>query len=130
MSYEELKALAVEKGWLIFQAHPFRERTKRVPVNLIDGVETYNGNPRHVNRNLKAQAYRARHNLLEVVGSDFQAYRARHNLLEVVGSDFHVPNDVSSSMMFYELPEDEKELVTVLKEHKFDTRKGKRAIRK
>ncbi|MBO7178283.1 MAG: PHP domain-containing protein [Clostridia bacterium] len=113
MSYAELKALATEMGWLIFQAHPFRERTKRVPIDCIDGVETYNGNPRHINRNLTAQAY-----------------RARHHLLEVVGSDFHVPHDVSSAMMFYELPEDEKELVKVLKEHKFDTLKGKRAIRK
>ena len=113
MDYKELKELSVNMGWLIFQAHPFRERTKRVALDCIDGVETYNGNPRHVNRNLRAQAY-CKH----------------HKLLEVVGSDFHVPHDVSSAMMFYELPEDEKFLVSVLKEHKFDTLKGKRAIRK
>ncbi len=113
MDYKEFKALAEEKGWLVFQAHPFRERTKRVALDCIDGVETYNGNPRHVNRNLRAQAY-CKH----------------HKLLEVVGSDFHVPHDVSSAMMFYELPEDEKRLVSVLKEHKFDTLKGKRSIRK
>ncbi|MBQ4072231.1 MAG: PHP domain-containing protein [Clostridia bacterium] len=113
MSYKELKELAEKMGWLIFQAHPFRERTKRITLDCIDGVETYNGNPRHINRNLLAKSY-----------------RAKHNLLEVVGSDFHMTHDVSSAMMFYELPENEKELVTVLKEHKFDALKGKNALKK
>lgn len=112
MEYKELKGLAEKMGWLIFQAHPFRERTKRISLDCIDGVETYNGNPRHINRNYKAKTY-----------------AKKHNLLEVAGSDFHLPNDVSSAMLFHTLPKDEKELVWVLKEHKFDILKGKKAIK-
>lgn len=112
MDYVELKELADKMGWLIFQAHPFRERTKRVDVSLVHGVETYNGNPRHINRNGLAKAY-----------------QLSHKLLEVVGSDFHQAYDVSSAMIFNRLPEDEKDLVKVLKEHDFVTLKGKRAIK-
>ena len=112
MDYPDLKKLADEKGWLIFQAHPFRERTKRIDPSLLHGVETYNGNPRHINRNGLSKAY-----------------QVRHKLLEVVGSDFHQPHDVSSAMMFNRLPEDEKDLVKVLKEHEFVTLKGKRALK-
>ena len=113
MEYEELKKLADEMGWLVFQAHPFRERTKRVKLDCIHGVETYNGNPRHINRNSMAKFY-----------------ATKHGLLEVAGSDFHQPHDVSSAMMFNKLPKDEKELVWVLKNHDFEILKGKKAIRK
>ena len=112
MDYAELKELADKNGWLIFQAHPFRERTKRISIDYLHGVETYNGNPRHINRNFLARAY-----------------KTKNHLLEVVGSDFHMPHDVSSAMIFDKLPKDEKELVEVLRNHKFRILKGKKAIK-
>ncbi len=113
MDYEELKELADKKDWLIFQAHPFRERTKRISPDHLHGVETFNGNPRHLNRNARARMY-----------------QKANKLLEVVGSDFHQPHDVSSAMLFNWLPNDEKELVELLKAHDFDTLRGKFALKR
>ncbi len=108
--YEDLKALAESKGWLVFQAHPFRERTKLISLSLVDGIESYNGNPRHLNNNGKAKRY-----------------MEKNDLLEVAGSDFHLKGDVSSAMVFTELPNDEKELISALKMHSFSILKGRKA---
>ncbi len=113
MNYQELRSLADAKGWLIYQAHPYRERSKRIDPSLLDGVESYNGNPRHVNRNFLASRY-----------------QRKNKLLEVVGSDFHVERDVSSAMLFNRLPEDEKDLVELLKQGEFTTLKGKMALKR
>ncbi len=113
MDYPEFKAFCEEKGWLVFQAHPFRERSKRIAPEYIDGVESFNGNPRHVNRNFLARAR-----------------KRKHDLLEVVGSDFHVEHDVSSAMLFKRKPMDETDIVALLKNREFTALCGKRALKK
>ena len=113
MDYKDIKPLCEERGWLVFQAHPFREHTKRISPSYLHGVETFNGNPRHINRNVRAHGY-----------------QKLHKLLEVVGSDFHMAHDLSSAMLFNKLPNDEKELVQVLKNHDFDTLRGRKAIKR
>ncbi|MBR2350350.1 MAG: PHP domain-containing protein [Clostridia bacterium] len=113
MDYKELKALSDRMGWIVVQAHPYRESTKLIDVDCIDGLEVFNGNPRHVNRNRRA-LMRAQ----------------KYGLIKTVGSDFHQPHDISSALIFEQLPVDEKDLVKVLKSGKYDTLKGKRALRR
>lgn len=96
--YAALKKFASERGWLIYQAHPYRERSKRVKSAYLDGLEIYNNNMRHFNRNAKAKA-RAE----------------KYSLLEVGGSDFHQPEDVGAGVVFDAEIFNERELVRALK---------------
>jgi predicted metal-dependent phosphoesterase TrpH len=56
---------------LIYQAHPFRAGIVPADPLLIQGVEVFNGNPRHDSRNHLAYQYAAEHRLKMVSGSDF-----------------------------------------------------------
>ncbi len=70
----EFCALAHEHGWMVVQAHPFRPHLKRLDPALLDGVEVYNGNPRHQSRNETAQAFARQNGLLMLSGSDFHEW--------------------------------------------------------
>lgn len=56
---------------LIIQAHPFRSSCVPVDPKLIDGVEVFNGNPRHDSKDVSAADFALEHNLLISSGSDF-----------------------------------------------------------
>jgi predicted metal-dependent phosphoesterase TrpH len=56
---------------LIYQAHPFRPAVFPEKPEYLDGIEVYNGNPRHDSHNEKAAEYAKRHNLKMLSGSDF-----------------------------------------------------------
>jgi predicted metal-dependent phosphoesterase TrpH len=56
---------------LIYQAHPYRPGHSIANPDLLDGLEIYNGNPRHNSRNDKARAFAREHQLLFLSGSDF-----------------------------------------------------------
>ncbi|MFN2341636.1 MAG: PHP domain-containing protein [Halanaerobium sp.] len=73
LSLEEFKNLISDhkEGILIFQAHPFRPGMAPEAVELLDGLEVYNGNRRHDSKNARAFSYAAEHNLKMVSGSDF-----------------------------------------------------------
>jgi hypothetical protein len=43
-------------------------------IKLLDGLEVYNGNPRHNSQNDKAFAYAKKHELKMISGSDFHEY--------------------------------------------------------
>ena len=58
------------KGILIFQAHPFRRGMTAASPSLIDGIEAFNGNPRHDSCNHLAYAYGREAGLLLLSGSD------------------------------------------------------------
>jgi hypothetical protein len=107
MSYKELYEFSRGKGWLIVQAHPYRERTKRVKHNYLDGLEVYNGHPGHIARNRKSLA-RAK----------------KFNLLKTAGSDFHFVGGEGSAMLFEEKITDEKSLVEAIKSQKFTVIEG------
>jgi len=64
---------------LVYQAHPFRAGCKLVDPLVVQGLETYNGNPRHDSRNDLAA---------EVV--------QQKGLLALSGSDFHRPEDLAT----------------------------------
>ncbi len=55
---------------LIFQAHPFRPACLPAEPELLDGVEVFNGNPRHNSGNDMAYAFAEKYGLLMISGSD------------------------------------------------------------
>ena len=72
---ETVSTAVREFGGLVFQAHPYRSRDyipepmKNIPIEFIDGMETYNAaNPE--NENILAENYAKEHGLLECAGSD------------------------------------------------------------
>lgn len=58
-------------GMLIFQAHPFRHYITPADPILLDGIEIYNGNPRHDSRNHMALQFAEMNKLRKSSGSDF-----------------------------------------------------------
>ena len=78
LNLQAFRELTADKGIIIIQAHPFRPMMVPAPPTLIDGVEIYNGNPRHDSLNhLSAQ------------------YAQDHGLKMLSGSDFHQPQDAA-----------------------------------
>ena len=66
----ELSALVRAAGGMIFQAHPFRSGMELSPAALLDGIEAYNGNPRHNSVNDVAIAAAKREGYFMLSGSD------------------------------------------------------------
>ena len=62
--------LAHAHGWLMIQAHPFRDQNTPCDPALLDGVEAFNGQPTHHNHNRQAAAFACRHHLPGISGSD------------------------------------------------------------
>lgn len=73
LSLEEFRTLTIDQNEeiLIYQAHPFRPGMAPAAANLLDGLEVYNGNPRHNSKNDKAFSYAEEHDLNMISGSDF-----------------------------------------------------------
>lgn len=57
--------------FLIYQAHPFRPGVTPANPADLDGVEVYNGNPRHNSRNHLALHFAEKNRLKRISGSDF-----------------------------------------------------------
>lgn len=76
----ELHRSVREAGGLLIQAHPFRKDTC-YPENAddLDGVEVFNGCPRHESFNEQAEAFAELH----------------PHLIRTSGSDFHRPEDLA-----------------------------------
>ena len=70
-SVRQFKQYAEEKGWIILQAHPFREGMTVTAPTCIDGVEVYNGNPRHNSRNEMAAYWASINGFMKTAGSDY-----------------------------------------------------------
>lgn len=71
MSLRTFGPLAHQYGLRIYQAHPLRNTMTVMHPHLLDGIEVYNGNPRHDARNDIAALWADRHNLAAIAGSDF-----------------------------------------------------------
>ncbi len=63
--------LAHKNGFLVFQAHPFRVGMRVTNPKYLDGVEIFNGNPRHNSSNDIAKAWAEKYDLLVTSGSDY-----------------------------------------------------------
>jgi predicted metal-dependent phosphoesterase TrpH len=66
----DFSAFCHTRGYLIFQAHPFRLGMTAQNPAFLDGVEVFNGNPRQINRNELALAFARMNRLLEIGGGD------------------------------------------------------------
>ncbi len=63
-------ALAKENGVLVIQAHPFRDHNVLCDPQYLDGIEAFNGQPKHPNHNDMALEYAQRYPLIGTSGSD------------------------------------------------------------
>lgn len=91
--------LAQREGLLFVQAHPFRNGLNVVDPKHLDGIETFNGNPRHDSRN-------------EIAG----AWARKFGRLETSGSDFHEHEDLARGGVWLPRPvQTEKELAAALR---------------
>lgn len=88
---ESFSDLAKEHNLLIFQAHPFRPGQKVAEPRFLDGIEVFNGNPRHNSRNDLALSYAQEHDLLQVTCSDAHQYE------DVAVAAVKLPKRVTSS---------------------------------
>ena len=89
------------KEILIYQAHPFRPGISPAPLDLIDGIEVYNGNPRQNSNNQMALAFAQQNKLRMISGSDF------HRLPDLARGGLILPEAVA----------DTRALVRVLKQN-------------
>ena len=99
MTNKELHQAVREAGGIVVQAHPYRGYCTMEDPEYLDGVEVYNGNPRHDSRNQLAV--------------DF--VKQYTDLIGTSGSDYHQLNDLASGGMIF--PQDirtEKELKEAL----------------
>ncbi len=71
LTAQEFKPLAEQNGLIIYQAHPFRPHMTPMTINELDGIEVYNGNPRHNSYNDLALEYAQSNRLKMLSGSDF-----------------------------------------------------------
>lgn len=71
LGFEGFTEFARANGLLIYQAHPFRKNQYVERVELMDGIEVYNGNPRHDSNNCLAAEYVRNTGTKGISGSDF-----------------------------------------------------------
>lgn len=93
---DSFKSYIEGTGALIFQAHPFRRGLTPAPYDLLDGVEIYNGNPRHNSNNDSAYAYAKDNNLKMIAGSD------GHQIEDVGKAGILIPKEIDSMDKFIE----------------------------
>ncbi len=74
LNIKKFYKLAQENGFLVFQAHPFRVGMKVTNPNFIDGIEIFNGNPRHNSSNDIAEMWAKKYDLMVTSGSDYHEY--------------------------------------------------------
>ncbi|MEG6613985.1 PHP-associated domain-containing protein [Pseudoclostridium thermosuccinogenes] len=94
LNLSQFRELISNKGILIYQAHPFRLHIIPADPGLLDGVETFNGNPRHDSKNHKALKFAEGHGLKMLSGSDFHQYE------DIARGGVIIPETVRSSKDF------------------------------
>ena len=92
----EAAALLHEQGGLLFQAHPYRPGLTREHLEYLDGVEVFNGNPRHNSHNDCAAALARRFGLRASSGSDC------HQAVDVARGGLRLERPVSSNAEWIE----------------------------
>lgn len=70
LSFEKFSALVRGEGYLLYQAHPFRNGMLVTSPRLLDGIEVYNLHAAHYSRNDVAMLWAERMGLKKISGSD------------------------------------------------------------
>lgn len=83
LTLPEFSKIAKKHDLLIIQAHPMRNNMELVHLDLLDGIEVYNGNQNHEARNDKAESFALEHGYIMTSGSDCheQKHVARGGIL-------------------------------------------------
>ena len=71
LNIKQFYELCQKHGFLVFQAHPFRVGMKVTNPKYLDGIEIYNGNPRHNSNNDIAEMWAKKYDLMVTSGSDY-----------------------------------------------------------
>ncbi len=91
--------LAQRENLLLIQAHPFRPYITRVYEDMLEGLEVYNGNPRHDSDNGKAARL-----------------AQKKGWVQLSGSDFHQEGDVAAGgILLSEMPSDSPSFAAMLR---------------
>lgn len=103
LTLEEFVSTLKTNEMVLIWAHPFRDGITMTNERYLDGVEIVNGNFRHNPRNYLAKEY-----------------AKRANLFGTCGSDYHQLDDLNlASMKFFKKINDEKELVSALRNSQY-----------
>ena len=104
MTLEEFYKEFHTEDMLIIQAHPYRDGCTAADPRFLDGVEVENNSVGYDSHNHLALAFAQQH----------------PHLIRTSGSDCHVAADIAQGgIVLSELPQDEKQLVTLLRQGKF-----------
>lgn len=107
MNIKNFYELAHKNGFLVFQAHPFRVGMKVTNPKYLDGVEIFNGNPRHNSSNDIAEMW-----------------AKKYDLLVTSGSDYHELEDLGSGGIWFDKEiKDNKDLIEELKKREYEIKK-------
>ncbi|MGI6777518.1 MAG: PHP domain-containing protein [Acetivibrionales bacterium] len=98
INLRKFREIVEEKDIMVYQAHPFRPYMIAVEPSLLDGVEVYNGNPRHDSQNHRAYSY-----------------AVENNLRMLSGTDFHQPQDMGGGIIVSERINSPEKLVRTLR---------------
>lgn len=90
MTPEKFGTLAKEKGFLFYQAHPFRKGMTIVEPSCLFGMEVKNTHPRHDSRNDMASAWAEKFGLHKIGGSDC------HQKQDAAGSGIITEKEIST----------------------------------
>ena len=74
MTQQEVYKACQDYGAVLYQAHPCRSYSQPRDPAFLDGVEVFNGNPRHANNNPQALAFAEKHGLRVSSGSDYHEH--------------------------------------------------------
>ena len=103
MGIKAFSDAAKENGFLLYQAHPFRNGITITNPDLLFGIEVQNTHPRHDSRNDIALAW-----------------AEKYGLHKIAGSDCHQIQDVgTSAIVTEETVQNEKDLVEIMKNDRY-----------
>ena len=102
MTHAEFYRTMRGEGVLVVQAHPRRDGGTYSDFDCVDGLEVFNSNPRHDDRNELAQAQADEHKLYKTAGSD------AHRLEDYALSGMESENEIKTIEDFIALVKSEK----------------------
>lgn len=91
MNAKDFGAMAAERGFLFYQAHPFRNGMTLLNPDCLFGIEVQNTHPRHDSRNDIALAWAEKYNLHKICGSD--CHLAEDAGTSAIVTDYPVQNE-------------------------------------